>query len=439
MPHHLFSKYSKAAMTLALACLLTGFLAACGGSSTSSSNGPVTITVWSWVPNFQQAVDLFEKSHPNIKVKLDNVGQGGTEYPKLRTALKAGSGAPDVVQLEYSELPTFAMTGKLVDLSQYGADAYKNDYISWAWAQSTQGDKIYAIPQDSGPMGMLYREDIFKKYNLAVPTTWDQFQQEAIALHKADPKVYMTNFAPNDAAAFTSYLWQAKARPYTSNGTNVSVNLSNEATQKVANYWDDLINSGAVQTIPDFANDWNTELSNGTLATWITAAWAPTDLAGIASSSSGKWRVAPLPQWNAGDNVSANWGGSTDAVTTQSQHPKEAAEFAMWINHDKTAANMLSNQLFLYPTLKSVLNDPSFGTSVPFYGGQNVNKIFAQSSAHVDTSFQWTPFQDYINNQLTVQLGNAVNGKASMAQALQQAQNDATSYAKAQGFTVSNK
>src|SRR6266566_2660236 len=64
----------------------------------------VTLTFWSWVPHLQDEVSLFNKSHADIQVKLVNVGQGATEYQKLRTALKAGSGAPDVPSLPQGPL-----------------------------------------------------------------------------------------------------------------------------------------------------------------------------------------------------------------------------------------------------------------------------------------------------------------------------------------------
>ena len=150
--------------------LLLMALAACGGSAAPTSNGPVTLTFWSWVPNIQNQINLFEQSHPNIKIKLVNAGQGGPEYTKLRTALKAGSGAPDIVQIELQYLPTFELANGLVDLSQYGANDLKNDYVSWVWNQVSQGSKVYAIPQDSGPMGLVYRADLFQQYHLPVPT-----------------------------------------------------------------------------------------------------------------------------------------------------------------------------------------------------------------------------------------------------------------------------
>ena len=422
---------------ISLMLVILAPLAACGGSTSSGTNGPVTLTFWTWVPNIQSEINLFEQSHPNIHIKLVNAGQGSPEYTKLRTALKANSGAPDVVQIEFEYLPTFELTNKLVDLSQYGANDIKNDYVPWTWSQVSQGSKVYAIPQDSGPTGLLYRKDIFDQYHLPVPQTWDQYAQEAITLHKANPQIYMTDFPTNDPGWFTALTWQAGSRPFKVNGTNVAIHLDDPATLKVANYWGNLIQAKAIQTAPDFTNDWYAGLGKGTYASWITAAWGPVFLSGVAASSSGKWRAAPLPQWTSGDRASSNWGGSTDAVTTQSAHPKEAAEFAIWLNHDKNSATMLNQKQFLFPTLHSVLTAPSFNAPVPFYGGQQVNQVFTASSDNVDTSFQWSPFQDYVFTQLTDQLGSAIDGKVSYEQAMHNLQNSTVSFAKSQGFTVS--
>ncbi|MFL5693290.1 MAG: ABC transporter substrate-binding protein [Ktedonobacteraceae bacterium] len=432
-------RFSVKFAALGLMIVLVASLVACGGTpSSSSSSGPVTLTFWTWVPNIQSEVNLFEQSHPNIKIKVVNAGQGAPEYTKLHTALKAGSGAPDIVQIEFQYLPTFEITNDLVDLSQYGANDIKNDYVPWTWSQVTQGSKVYAIPQDSGPMGLLYRKDIFDKYHLAVPQTWAQYQQEAIALHKANPQIYMTDFPASDAGWFNGLLWQAGSRPFKGNGTNLSINLNDSPAIQVANYWGNLINQKVVQTAPDFTTDWYTGLAKGTYATWITAAWGPVFLSGVAAQSSGKWRAAPLPQWTAGGQASANWGGSTDAVTAKSQHPKEAAEFAMWLNHDQNSAMMFAQKQFLFPTVKGVLSNPSFmNAASPFYGGQTVNQIFASASNNVDTSYQWSPFQDYVYTQMGDQLSVAINGKSTFEQAMNNLQNKVVSYAKSQGFTVS--
>jgi multiple sugar transport system substrate-binding protein len=436
----MFTKNSilRTGLMVALGIMLVPLLAACGSSSsTSTSTGPVTLTFWSWVPNLQNEVDLFEKSHPNIKVKLENGGQSAAEYTKLQTALKAGSGAPDVVQLEYSHIPEFVLTGKLVDMSKYGASSVKNDYVPWVWGQVTQSSKIYAIPQDSGPMALLYRTDIFKKYNLTVPTTWAQYEQDAVTLHQDNPKISMADFPANDPAQMEALMAQAGSQPFQVNGSNLTVSLDNAPSEKVASYWNNLVQNKLVSTTPDFTNDWYAGLSNGSYATWPTAAWAPSFLTGAAAKSSGKWAAAPLPQWSAtGTPVSANWGGSGDAVTTQSQHPQQATEFAEWLNHDQSSTIMMANKQFLFPTDSTTLNNPVIDTPQAFYAGQKVDSVFIAASKQINTGYQWSPIESYVDNQLENELGTSVDGKITLTQALQNLQKSTVSYAKSQGFTV---
>jgi multiple sugar transport system substrate-binding protein len=56
-----------------------GLAAAALPSIPAMAQDPVELTLWSWLPNFQDQVDMFEAAHPNIKVKLVNAGQGGDE------------------------------------------------------------------------------------------------------------------------------------------------------------------------------------------------------------------------------------------------------------------------------------------------------------------------------------------------------------------------
>jgi multiple sugar transport system substrate-binding protein len=412
-------------------------IAAACSSGGAAKSGKVTLTFWSWVPHLQSEVTLFEKAHPNIKVNLVNAGQGATEYTKLRTALKAGSGAPDVVQVEFQYLPTFEQIHGLLDISKYGANSIKGDYVPWTWSQVSNGSAVYAIPQDSGPMGLLYRKDIFAKYHLAVPTTWQQFAQVAAKLHAANPNIYLTDLPTNDPGWMNGLLWQAGWRPFQGSGSSISVSIDQPAGLGVANYWGNLVSRHLVATDPDFASGWYSGLAKGKYAAWVTAAWGPVFLSGVAGKTAGKWRAAPLPAWTAGATTSANWGGSTDAVTTQTKHAQQAAELAMWINHDMTSAKMLATKSFLFPTLTGLLDNPSFGNAkLAFYGGQEVNKVFIDSSKNVNLTFHWSPFQDYVYSQMGTFFGQAVNGKMSFADAMHRLQSSVVSYAKAQGFTV---
>ncbi len=65
--------------------------------------------------------------------------------------------------------------------------------------------------------------------------------------------------------------------------------------------------------MPFFTPEWNKALNDGRLLTWPSAVWGP-GAASNAPKAEGKWAIAPLPQWNAGENHSGFWGGSSTAV-----------------------------------------------------------------------------------------------------------------------------
>src|ERR1700694_5794555 len=123
---------------VAAALVLMVPLAACGGGSNSGSSttptGPVSLTYWSWIPGMDKQVALFNQTHPNIHITLNNVGSGAVEYNKLFTAIKAAN-EPDLGQIEFQTLPQFETTGSLGELSQYGANSVKNQFPSWMWSQ----------------------------------------------------------------------------------------------------------------------------------------------------------------------------------------------------------------------------------------------------------------------------------------------------------------
>jgi len=444
----------------ATALLLTAGLGltACSGDSDDGGGGqaaapasqadvdkamqtPTTLTFWTWVPDISKEVTLFEKKYPAIDVKVVNAGQGEPQYTKLRTALKAGSGAPDVAQIEFQYIPTFTLTKSLVDLRPYGAEGFKDKFVDWTWSQVTGSNgEIWAYPQDTGPMGMLYRKDIFDKYGIEVPKTWDEFAAAARKLHAAAPEVYLTNLAPNQNGAYMGLLWQVGAKPFTNTAPDaVTINLNDETSKKLGNYWGALVKEGVVSADADFTDAWYQALNRGKYATWLTAAWGPVFLTGSAASTKGKWRAAPLPQWAAGQNVSGNWGGSTSAVITGTKNPIAAAKFAEFLNTDPESTKKFATEQFLFPATKALLADPAFTQQKPeFYGGQTVNQVFSDISETVDTQFQWPPFLDQAVNDWDETVGKSFADKTDTGAALDQWQTRVTDYAKNQGFKVNS-
>jgi multiple sugar transport system substrate-binding protein len=403
----------------------------------------VHISVWAWYPDFKQVVDAFNASHKDVQVDWTNVGTGPDEYAKLKTAFQSGSGAPDVAMVEFQELPTFEILGKLADMGQFGANDDKSLYASWAWGQATNGNKVYAIPVDGGPMALMYRKDLFTKNNIPVPTTWAQYADDAAKIKAVDPNAYIASMG-SDGGWLNGLMWQGGCKPYTYNlaqsKTTVGINLTGPDCKKVLSYYGNLVTKGYMAKDPFFTADAAAALDSGKYWTWAAAGWTPGYLTGSLKKTVGQWGVAPMPQWTAGADAQGDWGGSTFTVTTQSKHQKEATQVARELYGKSAAAwDIGLNQAFLYPLVNSVAADPTFANKAyPFFGGQQVNSIFVPVSSKIG-DFNYTPFQDFVFGQLVDRNAEAMAGSRSWDSVLDTVQSNVVAYAKQQGFTVNTK
>lgn len=410
-----------------------------GIPAVARAEDPVELTFWAWTPDTQTQVDLFMKAHPNIKVKLENVGQGPPHYVKMRNAIKAGTGLPDVAQMEFNSIPSFKQLGVLADLGPNGATAVGPKFVDWTWKQVSDGDKVLGIPWDSGPMGVLYRADVFEKYKIGVAETWDDYAENALKLSKdSGGKVYLTEFAgASDAGWVAGVLWQAGWRPFHTEGTDITIRLNDDVAKKWSAYWQKLVDAKAVDLQPAWTTEWYTSLDEGTIASWVTAAWGAVFLPQFAKKSFGHWRASHMPQWEKGGKVSSNWGGSTFAAMTTSPHPKEAAEFAVFMGSNPEAAKLWATKQYLFPVLKELIEDKELmGHKFELYGGQAVNEIFVEAENRVDPSFEFAPFQDYVNAQMQDEIAKALTGNGTIADAFDRLQTSVVAYAEDQGYTV---
>jgi len=218
-------------------------------------------------------------------------------------------------------------------------------------------------------------------------------------------------------------------------GQSWKVSINSPQALQVASYWQDLINKNLVKVEPDFTNSWYNELQNGTLASWFSGAWGNGIIKQNAPQTSGKWRVAPIPQWQAGQNVSSNWGGSTTVVFKSTKHPQEASTFAQWISANEQSA-LLEFNTGAYPALLSALSSPTLNSPQPFFGNQVINQVFSTSSKEVNVNFQWGPSMQQVYNDMGDQFANAANGHGTLSDGLNAVQQSTITYLKKQGFSV---
>lgn len=404
----------------------------------------VTLTWWTWTANPANVIANFRKCYPSIAINNPTVPASSGEYSKLMAAMAAGGGAPDVVQIEYQELPTFFARRDLVNIASV-ADRYKADFPAWVWRQVSVGSAVYAIPEDIGPMGMAYRPAIFKKYGLPVPTTYAQFAADAVALHKKDPKQYLTYFPVNDGGYLTALLWQAGSNLFTEvSPVSWKVNIDTKTNLKVLDYWYKLAKEGAIYVTSDYTPAWETQLAKGMFASYFIAGWSPTyEIDEYVKTGSQTFAMTHLPDWVAGHQTDSNWGGSSNAVTTQATHPQAAALFAAFINTSKSGltiderpATPTGGGRGLFPANIHRASVPQFKAPVPNFPA-SVNVSFSQYSSHVNNNFTWSPFTEFLYTEMTSEITAAFSGKISVAKALAIIQSTVITSGRVAGYTVS--
>ena len=329
------------AATAAVATLVG--LAACGSSSDNSANkgdaDKAELVFWGWDSgnSMKEILADFEKANPGITVKFNNTGTAEKTSTALSNAIAAGNGAPDVVMLEDPTVTQFAVTEGLVDLSEFGADKLADDFAAGPWNKLQYNNKPYALPIDSGPEMFFYNKAVFDKAGVDGESikTWDDYYEAAKKIRATGS--YITNLAgtSNDYQPFTAQIWQAGAQPWKVDGENITINMTkDEGMQRYIQFVQKLIDEDLVDTkTPNWSDDWNRELNDGTLASLTIGAWMPINLMGGAPDQAGNWRVAQLPQWEEGKEVSAEDGGSALAITAQSKNQAAAYKLVEYMTY----------------------------------------------------------------------------------------------------------
>lgn len=409
-------------------------IAGCSSTGTDAGDGPTEIEFWGWAPGYADAVAAFNESQDDIVVTYEEVSpgsQGG--YERMLNAVIAGD-APCLGQVGYETLTSFLAQGALEDVSDV-ASADEGDFVASAWSAVSIGDGVYGAPVDTGPVALFYRADVFEAAGIAVPTTWAEFQAAGEALQAQNPNQYLTSAYLNyDYAGFAH---QADASWFSIDGDSWDVTIDSDANLQVAEYWQGLTDAGLISPAPMWDQSWYTALSDGTIAAHVGAVWIAGVLKGSAADGAGHWAVAPMPQWNEGDNAVANVGGSATAVLAGCENTEAAWEFAHWMSTDADAYTGLIESAGLYPAATALLDLPILSEGDDYFGGQDIYTVFAEASEHVVPGWTWGPNMPATVTALDDALAGAWAGNGTIADALHAAQTSTISTLEADGIQVS--
>lgn len=422
----------RTATALTAGTMAALLLAACGGSgggdgAKPSVGKPVTVTFWGWAKGTQQVVDAFNASHQDVKVKFAEIPSGNAGgYAKISNAVKAGN-APDLFNVEYPRLPDFVSQGAVKDITKLLPAGQLGTYLPQAVDLVTLGGETWALPLDAGPQVFYYRKDLFARAGITPPKTWAEFRADAVKLKRSQPGTRIATFFPDDPTTFEAMAWQAGAHWFGTDQDTWKVDLTSAETNRVADYWQQMVSDDLVRVQPSFSQQWTASLQQGRTAGYLGATWGAGVLQSTLDSvpgSAGRWAAAPMPSWD-GTAASGMLGGTTFAVSKDSKKAAAALEFARWATTtpEGIKARIGSGTSSAYPADPSLVPVAKAAFDTGFYAGQDLYSLFSDSARSIGPKWQWGPAMSVTNTSLQDSFGKlGTSGSASIRQALTTAQ-----------------
>jgi len=289
-----------------------------------------SVTFWTFTPDiYVDIVKGFNKEYPNVKVEVVGLDFGDM-HDKLQTTLAAGSGAPDVAQVEQGQFGRYVVGDLLEDLLQppYDAGRYQSLTSEYNWERwkSVDGIKLLGMPWDVTPGVFYYRQDLYEQMGL--PSEPDELGEFI-----KDPDNVLA--AARTFAANGIYMFEWRDSPAVQYGDAIGYYDSDynwlRNDQKMAELLD-FVKAGnqlgwAPQMSVLFDDEGKQLVNQGKVASFPVGSWGARELKNIFPEQAGKWRATTMP---LGLNVGL--GGSTFVIPSQSENKEAAWAFVEWMN-----------------------------------------------------------------------------------------------------------
>lgn len=424
-------KRSSKKSLLAFAVALMFLLAACSGGSGASTGSDQTgnnggdtnntentqtannneekIKLNFWTlgnTNYEELANEYMEKNPHILIEIQNTGDQSAHHNNLTAALSAGSGAPDIFQLEIAFVERFINAqDKFYNLYDLGANDVKDQYLDWKWQQASSIDGSFQIglPTDIGPTVAYFRTDLAEQAGLptdpeqfsAMIDTWEKFASVGKDFTEKTGKP----FVDLRDLLYNSLRDQSDGEIYYSKEDGSFIGDQNPQVKKAYDYTVKAIQEGWVSNYGLWTPEWNQGINEGHFLIVPGPAWMLGTIKSEGPDSEGLWRIAQLPE-GAG-----NWGGSFITLPKEGKHPEEAYAFIEWmVNKNNQIKSFTSKGLM--PSMPEVYDSPEFKNFTDdFLGGQASAVEYAKAAERVAPIY-YGPLHDQTDSYIKEALQN---------------------------------
>lgn len=227
---------------------------------------------------FEDVVDSFQQSHPNIKVNFEGMDQTVHREQKLKSEMVTGTPPDMFVLFAGAEIEPYIRSNRLMDLSDYiNSNQLAEQFQNLdAW---TYDDKVYGLPIEGNAEPLFYNRDIFERLGIEPPKTIAELDEAVRTLRENEIIPFaLGNEERWPAAIFAHYLMDRYAGSNLINELtrgNSKASFNNSAYLQALVHFKDWVNEGAFS---EPSNDLSTEdaidlFTSGKAAMYLNGSW----------------------------------------------------------------------------------------------------------------------------------------------------------------------
>jgi multiple sugar transport system substrate-binding protein len=346
-------------------------------------------------------------------------------FEKELIDLKARTGAYDLIMLDDPWFPRFASEQVMTELTpllqKRGQSGPDSDFVDSSIAlcrHPYQRGPLYALPYVGNSQLFFYRKDLFEKYSLKEPSTWNDAlaaaktigEKESAGANGSKVYGYVMRAAQGNAAvadfmpifwAFGGEMFDTAGKPAVNSPEGIAalefmLELGKYSPPGYASFNADEVGAHLLQGTAAMSINW---------PAWIGPFSDPS-----RSKVIGKMEFTTLPgAKNPGQAEIGNW---LIAIPRYSQNAEAAMDFLLWATGSEQMKR--SAQRGNPPTRKSLFNDAELVAKYPAYPAQ-------LRSLESSRPRPRTPYWNEIENAFGIFLSKANSGDLSPAEAMNQA------------------
>lgn len=346
-----------------LASIGTLIFAAGAGEKAAPAVG-TELTFWTFqdihLPFYEKMATLWNKANPNRQIRfVGEVLPYEDMHTKLLVSLQAGTGAPDIVDIEIAKYPNFLKGNiQLAPLNDV-IDPIRDKFVTSRLDIYSKDGKNYGLPFHVGAAVIYYNVEILKAAGVDPYSikTWDDYMAAGKRV-LARTGIPMTTLEVTEHWSFWPLIAQQGSDFLDKNGNVV---LDNPTNVRTLQFLKDMLNSGvAIPTPGGFhhSEEYYGFMNDGGAASIWMPMWYMGRFTDYMPDLKGKILILPMPSFTPGGARSAGMGGTGTSVTLQARDQQLAKDFLIFAKGSVEGNHLIWTDLGFDPPRWDVWDDP---------------------------------------------------------------------------------